>query len=157
MDAHKNNGTWVLIPRPTKHQDGKKHVIIRGVWKYRIKTQQGVITKYKARLCADGRFVFALAEEVFAGTPMQDIVFLVFALAAYYNVEVIAGDVPAAYVQASIPKGDTLYYLEQPLGYEDTEPPDYLCLLLKCLYGLPQSGHQWNEELANFLLEIGLH
>jgi hypothetical protein len=157
MTAHHVNGTWRLVPRPKPGQGGKKHVIIRGIWKYRIKTQQNLVTSYKSRLCADGRFVFATAQEVFAGTPIQDIVFLVFAIAAHYNVQVESGDVPAAYVQAKMPKGDTIYYMEQPPGFKDEEHPDYICELLKCLYGLPQSGHQWNEEFANFLVkELGM-
>jgi hypothetical protein len=101
--------------------------------------------------------MLASAQEVFAGTPIQDIVFLVFAIAAHYNAQVEAGDVPVAYVQASMPDGDTIYYIEQPPGFEDKEHTGYVCRLLKCLYGLPQSGHQWNEEFAGFLThELGM-
>jgi hypothetical protein len=156
MTAHKVNGTWRLVPRPEANQGGKKHVIVMGIWKYRIKTQQNEITSYKARLCADGRFVDAEPHEVFAGTPVQDMVYLVFALAAHFNVGVIAGDVPAAYVQAPMPDGDTVYYLLQPPGFEDKEKSSWVCQLLKCLYGLPQSGHQWCEEFATFLVSIGM-
>jgi hypothetical protein len=82
---------------------------------------------------------------------VQDTVFLVFAIAAHYGVEVISGDVPAAYVQAKMPEGETVYYMYQPQGFEVKGKEGGMCKLLKCLYGLPQSGHQWNEEFAHFL------
>ena len=144
MDAHSVNGTFKRVPRPTPGAEGKKHVVLRCVWKYRTKTQQMLVTNKKSRLCVDGRPVMALPWEVFAGTPAQEVVFLVFALAAYFNVSVIAGDVPAAYVQAKMPDGDTLFYITQPPGFVDPDHLDDVFLLLKCLYGLPQSGHQWN-------------
>jgi hypothetical protein len=129
---------------------------VNGIWRYRIKTQQNLITSYKSRLCADGRWIQALAEEVFAGTPVGDTVFLLFALAAFYEVEVISGDVPAAYVQAPMPDKGTKFYINQPQGYVDKDNPTHVLLLLKCLYGLPHSGHQWNEEIAMFLEECGM-
>jgi hypothetical protein len=76
-----------------------------------------------------------------------------FALAAHYGVTVHSGDIPAAYVQAPVPDGDTIYYIQQPAGFRDEKHPDWVCQLNKCLYGIPCSGKQWNMTLAKFLIE----
>jgi hypothetical protein len=152
MHAHDVNKTFLLVDRPKQNQDGKTHVILRCVWKYRVKTEHNVITNHKSRICVDGSTVYALPHEVFAGTPMIEVIMMLFAIAAHYNTEVIAGDVPAAYVQADMPDGDTVYYVEQVPGFKDPQFPDKVLRLLKCLYGLPHSGHQWNVELSNFFI-----
>ena len=76
-----------------------------------------------------------------------------FALAGHHGAMVHSGDIPAAYVQAPVPDGDTIYYIEQPKGFVDKEHPDWIYKLNKCLYGIPCSGKQWNMTLAKFLVE----
>jgi hypothetical protein len=154
MIAHEINKTFELVDRPEPNQDGKKHIVLRCVWKYRVKTERSIITNHKSRICVDGSTVHALPHEVFAGTPMAEVIMMLFGIAAHYNVEVISGDVPAAYVQAAMPDGDTVYYIEQIPGFQDKSQPNKVLRLRKCLYGLPHSGHQWNEELSNFFVNI---
>jgi hypothetical protein len=151
--AHTINGTWTLVPRPQQGSNGKKHIVMRSVWKYRIKMQQLVIVNYKSRLCADGSIVKDEPSNVFAGTPIPNAINTTFALAAHNGVTVHSGDIPAAYVQAPVPDGDTVYYIEQPQGFKDLDHPDWVCRLNKCLYGIPCSGKQWNMTLARFLTE----
>ena len=59
-------------------------------------------------------------------------------------------DVKAAYLNAPI---DCEIYLEQPEGFEaKTENGEQLfCRLNKSLYGLKQSGRNWNKMLHSFL------
>ena len=154
--AHVINGTFVLVEMPKDGTDGKKHVLMKSLWRYCIKTQQNIITNYKARLCADGRFVVVSPDKAFAGTPLATSINTVFGLAAHYGTKVMSGDIPAAYVQAPIPEGDTIYYVTQPEGHVDPKHPDWVWQLKKCLYGIPISGNLWNATFSQFLLEIGM-
>jgi hypothetical protein len=82
--THILNGTWTLVPCPkSKFANGKHHVVMRSVWKYRIKMQQLVIVNYKSRLCADGSTVEDSASNVFAGTPIPNAINAMFALAVH--------------------------------------------------------------------------
>jgi hypothetical protein len=42
-------------------------------------------------------------------------------------------------------------YIVQPPSFEDPTHPDHVCFLLKSLYGLRQSAHQWNKTMDKFL------
>ena len=46
-------------------------------------------------------------------------------------------------------------YQQQPEGYDDGS--GRVCLLVKTLYGLKQSGQEWNKELDEKLKEFGFH
>jgi hypothetical protein len=153
IDAHIRNATWIMKNRPPRFQDGKEHIILRSVWKYKIKSQHGMVTSFKARLCVDGSPIIALLRERYAGTPLAETLMMIFALAAHHDITVVSGDVPSAYVQAPMPDGDKLFYITQPQGFEDKNRKDAVLLLLKCLYGLPHSGRQWNKELADFFVK----
>jgi hypothetical protein len=131
---------------------------MRPVWRYKIKTQQNIVTTYKSRLCADGSRVVDSPENTFAGTPLPHAINSTFAMAAFHGCKVHSGDIPAAYVQSPVPDGDTIYYIYQPEGYMDKDHPEWICKLNKCLYGIPCSGHQWNQTLAKFLMEeVGMN
>jgi hypothetical protein len=157
MYAHEINATFTLVPRPSKNQDGRKHLVMRCVWKYRIKSEQNIITNYKSRLCADGSWIVDEYANTFAGTPLPNAINFTFATAAKHGVFVESGDIPAAYVQAPVPDGDTTYYIEQPDGFKSKEHPDWVLKLNRCLYGIPCSGHQWNATFSKFLVdELGM-
>jgi hypothetical protein len=156
ITAHIINGTFELVPMPEKGTDEKNHVLMKSLWKYRIKTQQNVITNYKARLCTDGQYVVVSPDKAFAGTPLQTSINSVFGLAGHFGVKVMSGDIPAAYVQAPIPDGDTVYYVTQPEGHVNLKYPNHVWRLNKCLYGIPISGNLWNATFSKFLMEIGM-
>ena len=46
-------------------------------------------------------------------------------------------------------------YMEQPCGFNDRTGK--VCWLIKTLYGLKQSGHEWNEELNQKLTKMNFH
>ncbi|KAI7946746.1 hypothetical protein MJO29_011273 [Puccinia striiformis f. sp. tritici] len=51
---------------------------------------------------------------------------------------------------------DEPVYMEQPVGFEDSEHPDYVCQVTRSIYGLKQSPRQWNSELHQSLLHLGV-
>ena len=75
------------------------------------------------------------------------------AVAAAKNLTINSGDVPTAYVQSEIPKGDIVYYITQPQGYVDPEHPKWLMRLNMALYGVPIAGQCWNKTLRKFLVD----
>jgi hypothetical protein len=95
-------------------------------------------------------------DKAFAGTPLPTSINTVFGLAAHYGTKVMSGDIPAAYVQAPIPEGDTVYYVTQPEGHVNPKHLNRVWQLKKCLYSIPISGNLWNATFAQFLLEIGM-
>ncbi|CAB3983145.1 Hypothetical predicted protein, partial [Paramuricea clavata] len=63
-------------------------------------------------------------------------------------------DVKAAYLNAPI---DCDIFVEQPKGYEKVggNGKKLVCKLNKSLYGLKQSGRNWNATLHNYLVKEG--
>ena len=62
---------------------------------------------------------------------------LIYTIAAAYRLEVHSSDVPSAYVQSEMPKGNVVYYVEQPEGFTNSTKPDHVCKLNMALYGVP--------------------
>src|SRR4051794_30221312 len=63
-------------------------------------------------------------------------------------------DIRNAYLNADI---DCIIYMHQPPGFEVTSNTgeELVCLVHKCLYGLKQSGRNWNKLLTDILLKFG--
>ena len=63
-------------------------------------------------------------------------------------------DVETAYLHADI---DYEIYLEQPEGFEiyDDYGEKLVCKLNKAIYGLKQSGRNWNQTFNNFITSEG--
>ena len=50
---------------------------------------------------------------------------------------------------------DLNIYMEQPIGFQDSSHPDYVCKLSKSLYGLKQAPRAWFHRLTSFLQDLG--
>ena len=76
---------------------------------------------------------------------------LLLQLAVQYNYSIHQLDVKAAYLNAKIEEN---IYLEEPDGYqtESTEGKKIFWKLKKSLYGLKQSGRNWNHMLHEFFI-----
>ena len=57
-------------------------------------------------------------------------------------------DIGTAYLNSDL---TTRIYMRQPEGYLHFQLPSHVCLLLKSLYGLKQSGRLWNHTFDTFL------
>ena len=122
----------MLVPCPKPNQDGKKHIIMKGIWWFQIKTEDGKIKSYKACYYADGSGVIKKLnsdpelgfEDNYSGSATSTSLNLTYAVAAMYGLEVDSGDVSGAYLQSEIPKGNIVYYVEQPKRFKDPAHPD---------------------------------
>ncbi|WP_208346720.1 reverse transcriptase domain-containing protein, partial [Aetokthonos hydrillicola] len=115
------------------------------------------IERYKARLLAKGfnqRPCIDL-HKIFAPTMRWgSTIRAILALAALEDMELESLDVSNAYLNGVLPPGETVY-MEQPEGFRDEAKWDYVCQLVKGLYGLKQSGRLWYQELGRVLEGIG--
>jgi hypothetical protein len=149
IKAHEINGTWILVPRPTDAH------VMRGIWNFRKKYERGKLTCLKSRFCADGSKLKCTKEEVHAPIIRPDSMRILLSTAAHCKRIIKSGDIPAAYLKATIPES-TKMYVEQPRGFISKEHPDYVCLLKQAIYGAPPSGHIWNKECDGTLKSFGL-
>ena len=69
----------------------------------------------------------------------------------YWEVEHL--DVTSAYLNSNLKE---TIFMEQPDGCEVADPTQFVCEIEKSLYGLPQSGRNWNEELNSKLVMIDM-
>ena len=75
-------------------------------------------------------------------------------IAVQFDLKVHHMDVKTAYLNAPI---DTEIFMNQPPGYEQSLDSEYkmVCKLNKSIYGLKQSGRNWNKLFHSFLVEKG--
>ena len=151
-DSLLKNGTWRLVPLPPD----RKHVKCK--WVYRVKTHSdGTVAKFKARLVAKG---FTQQHGVDYGQTFSHVVRyesirIVFAIVAQQKMKIVQFDIQTAFLHGIL---DVLIYMMQPQGFEVTSSTksQFVCLLLKSLYGLKQSGHIWNKIFDDFLIKFAL-
>ena len=145
------NKTWELVPRP----EGIN--IVGSRWVYKVKRDSdGLISRYKARLCAKG---YSQTEgidysEVFSPVARFSTIRTLLAFDNAHDLEVHHMDVTTAFLNGKI---DCDIYMEQPEGFIDENFPQYVCKLNKGLYGLKQSARCWNVTLDQFLKSRGYH
>lgn len=137
--------TGILTPLPP----GRKAVGSRWVYAYKY-DEGGQIVCHKARLVAQG---FSQIEgldynETFAPVAKYDTTRTFLSMVAKYDLELNQMDVKTAFLNSEL---DEDIYMRQPPGFEDQEHPDWVWKLLKAIYGLKQSGRQWNKTLDDFL------
>ena len=134
---------------------------MKSLWWFKIKTENGVITWFKAHLCtdessvnwklkADPNIKFEDNYSEFATLTSMN---LTYTIAAAYGLEVYSSDVSSAYVQSEMLEEDVVYYVEQPEGFADPTKPDHVCKLNMALYGVPVAGQRWNLTFCKFLTE----
>jgi hypothetical protein len=149
MASIKAHQTWKLTELPS----GVKAIGCR--WLFKIKKNpDGSVDRYKARLCAKGftqKFGVDF-NETFAPVAKSTSIRTMLAIGAELDLEIQQFDVDTAFLYGEM---DNPVYMVQPSGYEDPEHPEWVCLLLKSLYGTKQAARQWNEALDNHMQDQG--
>lgn len=143
---------WELIKRPDFTN------VLGSKWVYAVKHDRDGHIKFKARLVAQGyRQVEGIDYmETFSPVISMKNIRLLLALATLNEWEIHQMDFVSAYLNSPI---DVPIYMEQPPGFEigDKSAKDIVCKLRKSLYGLKQSGKNWNEHLHESLTNMGFY
>ena len=138
------NKTWVLKPLP----EGRKAVKCKWIYKVKYKPS-GEVKRFKARLVAKGFSQVASVDftDTYAPIVKYDAVRAVFVINNEHGMVKAQFDVCTAYLNVDLLD---IIFMEQPEGYQDSQWPLYVCLLLKSLYGLKQSARRWNKTFDKF-------
>ena len=145
MNSLRENETFTLTTLP----EGRKSV--GGRWVFTVKENSDGSESYKARYVAKG---FSQVEgidykETFAPTANITSIRSLMQIAAQHDLILHQMDVKTAYLNAPI---DCEIYMEQAEGFEvQREKGKLVYKLNKSLYGLKQSGRNWNSLLHSYL------
>jgi hypothetical protein len=143
QEEHNNftrNEVWHLVPRPNQNVVGTKWVF------HNKQDEHGVVTRKKARLVAKG---YSQVEgldfdETYVPVARLESIRILLAYATYHGFKLYQMDVKSAFLNGPIKEE---VYVEQPLGFEDSEYPNHVYKLSKALYGLKQAPRAWYECL----------
>lgn len=154
LDLLYENNTWTLIPK-SEMEPG--HRPLGGKWVYKVKRDvENKIARVKARWVVKGYLQqFGVDSDQTYAAVVKPMAFRVlFAIAAYYDLDINQMDVKTAFLYGLI---DQLIYVKLPKGTETETTKHMVCKLLKALYELKQSLRLWYERLSTFLFEkLGL-
>jgi len=126
--------------------------IIDCKWVYAVKTNSlNQIVKFKARLSARGDQISnSEVGDVYSPVASWPAIRYYLALTTRLGLTPLQLDFDAAYLNADLKEE---VYMRPPPGYE--LPDGKLWKIVKSLYGLRQSGKNWNELLNTQLLSLG--
>ena len=142
-------GTWELVLMPAEGN------VVGCKWVYKVKRdQKGEVSRYKARLVAQGFTQVPGVDYVdtFAPVAKFSTLRILLALAASYDWEIHQMDVKNAYLNGKLTE---TIYMKQPPNFVDPEKPKHVCRLARGLYGLRQSGRVWYQTLARAFKDLG--
>ena len=131
-------------------------------WVYKAKRHptSGEIKKYRSRLVAKGFKERHGIEytETFSSNVKMEVVRLLFAIAAYYDLDILAFDIKAYFLYGVMDNEHV--YMHQPDGYCEGpargEPGYKVCRLLKAIYGTKQAQRCADKILIKALMDEGI-
>ena len=160
INALIENSTWELVELPA----GRR--AIGSCWVFLVKRQaNGEIERYKARLVArgDNQRPGVDYDQVFAPTARLAALWSILALAALAGEHIESIDISNAYLNGELEnlngelEKEHDVYMRQLEGFQRHGPngEQWVCRLIKGLYGLKQSGRLWYHKLAETLEAMG--
>ena len=131
---------------------GEKLLSVRWVYKTKLDDKMAETIR-RARIVAKGflQREYADFNETFSGVMELESMRMMVAIAAAENLELDMSDVSTAFLHATLEKP---LYMKAPPGFGDIKEGTIL-RLNKAIYGLKQSGHEWQSELMGQLAELG--
>ena len=145
---HMENRTWELVKLPP----GKKAV--GSGWVFKVKRHSdGSVERHKGRLVAKGCSQRPGQDytEVFAPCAKAATIRLILALAAVEDLHLRSVDISHAFINGEL---EEEIYMKQPEGFEELGP-EYVCRLIRSLYGIKQAARVWNKKLHSVLASLG--
>ena len=146
LKDHHDNKHWRLVKRSSI---GNAKTV-KAIWAFKRKRRpDGSILKYKARLNAHGgmQIYGETYWDTYAPVVNWISIRMMLTLSVIHSLHTKSIDFTLAFPQADV---EPVIYMEVPLGCEVPEG-DYVCLLLKNLYGLKQAAKTWFEHLRDTL------
>ena len=148
IEDHQERKYWKAVDRSTI---GNAKVI-QAIWSFKRKRRpDGTLIKHKARLCAHGGMQTHGINfwDTYAPVVNWMSIRTLLILSTIHKHHTRSIDFTLAFPQAET---DVTIYMEIPLGCSVPEGGDYVCLLLKNLYGLKQAAKTWFEYLRDSLV-----
>ncbi|KAL0411537.1 UNVERIFIED_CONTAM: hypothetical protein Slati_3743400 [Sesamum latifolium] len=138
MDSMRSNQVWTLVDPPK----GARPVGCKWVYKRKLGVD-GEVTAFKARLVAKGytqrpRVDF---EETYSPVAMAKSIWILLAIAAWYDYEIWQMDMKTAFLNGFIEKE---IFMDQPEGFTTVREEQKVCYLQRSIYGLKQDSRSWN-------------
>ena len=143
--------TWTIVERPR----GKN--IVRNKWVFRYKKDSaGKVEWYKARLVTKGfTQIFGVDYyDMWVPVAKLRLIQLILATATQNQWPVNMFNFHSAFLNGELDLDEEVY-MEQPKVYKEQDRQQYVCRLLKSLYGLKQAGRKWYDMLCKVLTDIG--
>jgi len=147
LEDHHKHKHWRLVKRSSI---GKASTV-KAIWAFKRKRRpDGSLLKHKARLNAHGGMQVYGENywDTYAPVVNWISIRMMLTLSIIHNLYTTSIDFTLAFPQAEV---ETTIYMEVPLGCEVPEG-DYVCQLLKNLYGLKQAARTWFECLRDSLI-----
>ena len=140
---------WKEVERPQR-----KVTLLNTILVFKKKRdQEGNVTRFKSRLCGDGRKqVYGIDyQESYAPVVDGDVMRMALDLMVKCDYHLCQFDFTAAFLNGKL---DRDLYIRPPPGCK-TKKPGNLLKLIRALYGTKQAAHLWCKELTNALNELG--
>lgn len=150
LENLERNETWQIVAKPK----GRKIVKCKWVFKRKF-DKNGQVERYKARLVARGYTQVEGIDykETFCPVIKSKSIRTLLAFSVEQDWQVHQLDITAAYLNGKL--NETIF-MEQPQLNLHGKTNEEVCLLKKSLYGLHQSGREWNLCLDGFLKSVNL-
>ena len=149
MNSMKDNQVWNLVDLP----DGVKAIKCKWIFKRKIDLDEYVHI-HKARLVAKGfRHIHGVDyDETFSPVMMLKSIWIILAIATYFNYEIWQMDVKTTFLNGNI---NEEVYMIQPEGFVNPANAGKVCKLRKSIYGLKQASRSWNLCFDEVVKEFG--
>ena len=125
---------------------------VKAIWAFKRKQRpDGSLLKHKARLNAHGGMqIYGESYwDTYAPVVNWISIRMMLTLSVIHSLYTTSIDFTLAFPQADV---DATIYMEIPMGCQAPEV-DYVCLILKNLYGLKQAAKTWFEHLRDTIIK----
>lgn len=151
FNALQEQQTWALVP----FSQGMNVVGCKWVFHTKLNSD-GSLNKHKAWLVAKGFHQQPSVDfiETFSPVVKHSTIRVVLAIAVSKHWTLLQLDVECAFLHGNLQED---VYMEQPQGYADPSKGDYVCKMLKSIYGLRQAPRSWYSKFSSKLQELQFH
>ncbi|GAA6034961.1 hypothetical protein JCM8097_002115 [Rhodosporidiobolus ruineniae] len=144
---------WELVPPP---EEKVKTVGSRLAHTIR-RHEEGIAEQLKSRLVIQGLKTFPFLQQYgpsYAPLPTWTVISIFHKLVVDNGWKAYLTDLVKGYLAADAAEGDDPLYIRQPAGFKQKGKEDWVFLLRRAVYGLPQSGRQLHVLILTWLTSV---